>query len=254
MHRFFIDRSEIHGNTLHLMGDEWHHCQTVLRAKKGDRIIIFDGKGNEYFTEISDTTKKKATLHLLQRTTTPPFPYTMTLVQALPKSKVMDFIVQKATELGIHEIIPVLSERSVVKLKPTEAHSKITRWRELSIEAGKQCGLNWLPQISLPKTIREVINHRPYYHLAFIGSLQNNAKPLWEYLINSKLGFSGFSNIVIMIGPEGDFTPAETALAQSAGFQPLSLGPLVLRCDTAAIYAISTLSYELRRLSITQEH
>src|SRR3989338_1334844 len=160
MHRFFISKSEAKASTLFLTGSEWHHCQTVLRSKKGDRITLFDGDGNEYLTEIIEIDRKGAQLRLLQKTSTPRPPYSITLAQALPKNKAMDFIIQKATELGACEIIPILSDRSIMKLEKEEATSKIARWREISIEAAKQCGLNWLPQISSPKTVKEMIELR----------------------------------------------------------------------------------------------
>ena len=245
MHRFFLTKAEVNADPLLLKGPEWHHCRTVLRAKKGMRITLFDGEGNEYLTEIIDLTSKNAKLRLLQKSTTPRLPYSITLAQALPKNKVMDYIIQKATELGTVEIIPLFSERSVVKLDTKEIINKMSGWRETSIEAAKQCGLNWLPKISAPKTVKEIAGDRKKHHLGFIASLQPDAKPLWNYLTETT---ASTSTALLMIGPEGDFTPAEIGLARSAGFQPISLGPLVLRCDTAAIYAISTLNYEMQRL------
>ncbi len=246
MHRFFVATPEIEGPRLILKGREWHHCRTVLRTREKDRIALFDGMGTEYLTEVAEAGARSAKLKLLRKTTTPRPPYSITLAQALPKNKTMDLIIQKATELGVYEIIPVLSDRSVIKLEPKEVRSRTERWRDISIEAAKQCGLDWLPRICEPKTVKEITVMRSGYHLTLIGSLQPDAKPLWCYLTDSG---SVQRNVLLMIGPEGDFTPAEIGMARSSGFQPLSLGPMVLRCDTAAIYAVSTLSYELRRPS-----
>lgn len=244
MHRFFVADPNIQENTLHLSSNEWHHCRTVLRAQKGDRLILFDGKGTEFLTEIAEMSRSNAVLRIIQKNIIPPLRYKITLAQALPKNKSMDLIIQKSTELSVYEIIPMLADRSVIRLKKSESDSKVRRWREISIEAAKQCGVHWLPKIEHPKTIREMIDQSSHYDLKLIGSLQNNAKPLWEYLTDIS---PTPCNILIVIGPEGDFTPQEISLAQNAGIQPLNLGPLVLRCDTAAIYTISTLSYELRR-------
>ncbi|MBI4024889.1 MAG: 16S rRNA (uracil(1498)-N(3))-methyltransferase [Verrucomicrobia bacterium] len=244
MHRFFIPKSEIQGERLVLTGSEWHHCREVLRAKTGDRITVFDGAGREYLAEILEARSDEARLQLAQKSETPPPPCSITLAQALPKNKTMDFIVQKATELGIREIIPILSERSNIHLQSDVIAAKMLRWRQISIEAAKQCGLNWLPSISYPRKVREMADIRSHDRMRFIGSLQPDAKPLWDYLRGLKPLEGG---ILLMIGPEGDFTPAEINLVQDAGFKPLSLGPLALRCDTAAVYAISTLNYELRR-------
>ena len=245
MHRFFISKSEAVKTPLSLTGTEWHHCQTVLRCKIGNMITLFDGEGTEYLTSVETMDRTGANLKLIRKTNSPRPSYSITLAQALPKGKAMDYIIQKATELGVNEIIPTFSERTVVKLEKDEIESKLTRWREISIEAAKQCGLNWLPVMNPPKTVKEVAALRRNFHLGFIGSLQPDSKPLWDYIADPS---SASKNILMMIGPEGDFTPAEIGLAQGAGFLPLGLGPLVLRCDTAAIYAISTISYELRRL------
>ncbi len=248
MHRFFLTKSEINADPLLLKGAEWRHCRTVLRAKKGMHITLFDGEGNEYLTDIIDIASQHAKLRLLQKSTTLRLPYSITLAQALPKNKVMDYIIQKATELGAVEIIPVFSERSVVKLDAKEITNKMSGWHETSIEAAKQCGLNWLPKISAPKTVKELVSDRKKYSLGFIASLQPDARPLWNYLNET---ITSTSTALLMIGPEGDFTPAEIGLARSASFQPISLGPLVLRCDTAAIYAIGTLNYEMQRRQTT---
>ena len=245
MHRFFAADPEIKDNKLNLAGDEWHHCRTVLRRGNGARIILFDGKGNEYLAEIYEATAQYAVLNLLKKTTTPRPTTAITLAQALPKKKAMDLIVQKATELGVYEIVPLLSNQSVVKIKPSEAHSKTMRWREISIEAAKQCGSNWLPCITPPQAFREVIATPSRYHLCLIGSLQNDAQPLWSYLADLK---AAPLSILLMIGPEGDFAPAEIEFARHYGFRPLSLGPHILRCETAALYALSILNYEVSRL------
>ncbi len=245
MHRFFCSKTEIRNEETFLSGSEWRHCQTVLRLQTGERLTLFDGEGNEYLAEITSTQSKKAQLRILNKTNTPPPPHSITLVQALPKNKAMDFIIQKATELGVREIIPVQSERSTVRLDSRQADEKIDRWREITIEAAKQCGLNWLPVIRPLHSISQAIGLKSSHPLGLIGSLQPDAQPLWNYLRQ----IPEDSKIILMIGPEGDFTPAELASARSAGFLPLSLGPLILRCDTASVCAITMVSYELGRLS-----
>ena len=244
MHRFFIPHDEIRSKGYVLSGPQWHHGKTVLRLTEGDRLSVFDGEGNEYLVSLDRATPHEAHLHVLSHTKTPKLPYSMTLFQALPKNKTMDMIIQKATELGVSEIRPILSDRSVVRMNSDEASEKIQRWHQISIEAAKQCGINWLPKIGSIQTVKEVCSQKLSYSLALIGSLQSEAKPLWNYLESNSIPLT---KVAIMIGPEGDFTPAEIGQARSAGFQPLSLGPLVLRSDTAVIYAMSILSYELNK-------
>lgn len=244
MHRFYYPKPELKAGIIEFDGPEWHHCQTVLRARVGERVTLFDGEGNEFLAEVTLIQEKSAKLRVLQKSATPRAPYAISLAQALPKHKAMDMIVQKATELGVREIYPVISERSVIQLESEEAANKLARWNEISIESAKQCGLNWLPVIHPLKSVRQITELRASYQKGFIGSLQPDALPFWKY-VDAKAAAERF---LLMIGPEGDFTPAELSLARSSNFQPLSLGPLVLRCDTAAIYALSTMSYELRRL------
>lgn len=243
IHRFFVEKERLAEGVL--VGPEWHHCRTVLRAGVGAQVSLFDGEGTECRAEIREADEKGARFSVLHKSTSEPPPHRVTLVQALPRNRVMDFIVQKATELGVREIFPVLSDRSVVRLEPGEVESRATRWRELSIEAAKQCGLNWLPRIHPLQGVREVCEQRGNHDLAFFGSLQPDARPLWHYVTGAQ---PHGVHAMLVIGPEGDFTPAEMGVIRGAGFQPMSLGPLVLRCDTAAIYALSTLCYELGRL------
>ncbi len=243
IHRFFVEKARLAEGVLD--GDEWRHCRTVLRAGVGAEIAIFDGEGTECRAEIRTADEKMARFAVLHQSQTPPPPNHVTLAQALPRNRVMDFIVQKATELGVREIYPVISERSVVRLEAGEAEMRAARWRELAIEAAKQCGLNWLPQIHPACAVREAAAQGTRHDLALFGSLQPDAQPLWRHFPKEA---SARFRTMLMIGPEGDFTPAEMGAIRGAGFLPLSLGPLVLRCDTAAVYALSTLSYEMGRL------
>lgn len=244
MHRFFLPSPKLSGNTLRLTPDEAHHCVTVLRVKSGDRVSVFDGAGSEYLTETNLVGEREVELHVLQKSQTPRPTYSITLAQALPKNKAMDLIVQKATELGVAEIIPVLSDRSVVRLDAAEAGQRVGRWREISLEAAKQCGQNWLPRIAPPCSVKDAVERGRDHDWNLIGSLQPGARPLWEHAGGEP---RTRARALLMIGPEGDFTPAEVAVALGAGFHPLSLGPLVLRSETAAIFAVSIVSYELQR-------
>jgi 16S rRNA (uracil1498-N3)-methyltransferase len=240
MHRFFLFNLQ----QPTLSAEEAHHALTVLRLKVGDTLNVFDGRGHEAQCAIAEIARDTVRLKVLTQTTTPALPFHITLAQAIPK-KSMDLIVQKATELGVAVIVPLASERTLVKLD--DDSKKMDRWREIALESCKQCGNNWLPEIQPPRTARDFLGALPKFDLKLIGSLQPDAKPLKTILSGtSTLGHSGTSSILILIGPEGDFTPAELNLAKSAGCLPLSLGPLVLRAETAAIYTLSILHHELQ--------
>ncbi len=235
MHRFYLPNLQ---QPL-LRAEEAHHALHVLRLKVGDALNVFDGRGHEAQVSLTEITKDSVRLTILQRSNTPSLPCRITLAQAIPK-KNMDLIVQKATELGVASIVPLISERSVVKLD--EDSKRIERWRGIALDACKQCGNNWLPEIQPPQKARDFLTSPGKFDLKLIGSLQPDSKPL-----KAILGVAAKpSSILILIGPEGDFTPAELALAKSAGCLPLSLGPLVLRADTAAIYTLSILHHELQ--------
>ena len=218
--------------------------------KPGDTVNVFDGRGHEAQCRVGDA----GALAILQQTTTPGLPRRIVLAQAIPK-KNMELIVQKATELGVAGIVPLISERTVKR--PESAPG---RWREITLEACKQSGNNWLPEIHEPQEARAFLAAPGPFDLKLIASLQPDAKPLRKILAEfvvgrvpsrgegtaTPAGGSGPTTVLILIGPEGDFTPAELATAKSAGCLPLSLGPLVLRAETAALYALSILHHELQ--------
>ncbi len=246
MHRFYLPNFQQPA----LSSEEAHHATHVLRVKTGDTVNVFDGRGHEAQCRVGEAGK----LIVLQQSTTPPLPCRITLAQAIPK-KNMDLIVQKTTELGVSGIVPLVSERTIVQLD--EDSKKVERWREIALESCKQCGNNWLPEIQAPQKARDFLNAPGNFDLKLIASLQPDSKPLKTILrdvgrVTSRgvgaapAEVSGPTTVLILIGPEGDFTPAELAAGKSAGCLPLSLGPLVLRAETAALYALSILHHELQ--------
>ena len=234
MHRFYIPNFQ----QPVLPADEAHHCRHVLRLNAGDTVNIFDGCGHEAQCAIAEITNQAVRLNMLAQTSTPALRCRITLAQAVPK-KSMDLIVQKATELGVATIVPLLSERTIVRLD--EDAPKLDRWREIALESCKQCGNNWLPAIESPRKAMEFFANPGKCDLKLIASLQPGAQPL-KQLLPAQMPAS----VLILIGPEGDFTPAEISTARNAGCLPLSLGPLVLRAETAAIYTLSILHHELQ--------
>ena len=246
--------------------------------KRGQKLVVFNGCGHEVTAEIVDLDAKgEIRLRKLHVTETPPLRCRISLAQAIPKGKNMELIVQKAVEIGAMEIFPLISERTIVDLDPKEAAQKQTKWQTVAIEAAKQCGQNWLPQVHTPQKLKDFFavatGLRPVQtshsdvatDLRLIGSLQPGALHLKKILADysaeqpvlsaSRTGRSAEGRIrrgehlpesvLMLIGPEGDFTPAEIALAKTHGCLPITLGPIILRVETAAIYCLSVLSYEL---------
>ncbi len=226
---------------------EAHHLTSVNRAAVGDTVVAFDGAGHEWVCELAGVSKRSARLKVRFGQAVKPLPYAITLGQALPKGKYMDAIVRKATEIGVTRIVPLASERTEVHLGEEREDNKLGKWRDAAIEAAKQCGNAFLPEITPVQKAFAFMEASRGYDLKLIASLQPGAQTLRTVLkrFRDEKGRAP-ANVLWLIGPEGDFTPAEMSASRNAGFEPITLGPLVLRCETAATYALSILSYELQ--------
>lgn len=230
-----------------LSPEESHHLVTVNRAQPGDTVVAFDGRGAEWICELANDRKNAAALKVRFRQKTRPLSYEITLGQALPKGVSMDAIVRKATEIGVTRIVPLESERTQVHLDGDRSDRKIEKWQVAALEAAKQCGNPFLPEITPVLKAMTFMESARGYDLKLIASLQAGAKSLKPVLAAYQAAQGRPPRKVLwLIGPEGDFTPAEMSVSRSAGFEPITLGPLVLRCETAAVYALSVLSYELQ--------
>jgi len=275
VHRFYIPPENWNPGALALTSAEAHHARDVLRLKRGDKLVVFNGRGREITVEIVDLVrhgtdspgraKDEIRLRKLHEAETPPLRCRITLGQAIPKGKNMDLIVQKAVEIGAAEIAPILSDRTVVHVDLESAAQKQAKWQQVAIEAAKQCGQNWLPQVRAPRKLKDFFSdvdsvaavsdrrinaadaqRAPLQELRLIGSLQSDARHLKKILADYSSEHGQLpTSVLMLVGPEGDFTPAELALARSHGCRPITLGPIVLRVETASIYCLSILSYEL---------
>jgi 16S rRNA (uracil1498-N3)-methyltransferase len=220
-----------------LTGDEARHLSQVLRIKPGESITVFDGHGRRAPAEVLSVSRDHVSLDLGEsQSPAAPRP-AITLAQAIPKGKNMDLIVQKAVELGVAAIQPLVTRNTVVQ--PGEGKSD--KWRRNALEACKQCGQDTLPAIADPQPFDRWLAARSETSgLKLIASLAPGALPLRETLRYHP----GTTAITLLVGPEGDFSPAETTAALAAGFLPVSLGPIVLRVETATIFCLSALRYE----------
>ncbi|HEY8902016.1 MAG TPA: 16S rRNA (uracil(1498)-N(3))-methyltransferase [Chthoniobacterales bacterium] len=246
MHRFFLPPADLLSDSPTLKGDEAHHCLNVVRHEVGDKIIVFDGRGNEATVQIVSADKREAALKVLHRGKSAPIACRITLAQAVPKGKNMDLIIEKAVELGAAEIAPLLSDRTIVQLDAKEAVAKREKWQTIALEACKQCGQNWLPEVGAPVSPKTFFEQRRPSGLLLIASLQGDSRPIKPTLAAYAAAHGGLpKEVTVLVGPEGDFTPAELSLAKSLGCQPITLGPIILRTETAAIYCLSVLGHEL---------
>ncbi len=228
-----------------LDAEQSHHCAQVMRQGVGELFAVFDGQGIEAKARITEISRDEVKFQILAKAASTKATHPVWLAQALTKPKSMDLILQKATELGVSELAPLQSDHSIAQIDEEKAEAKVEKWQKLTIEAAKQCGQNWLPVVHAPRSPKDFVAAIPRGAVKLIASLQPEAQPLKtalrEQLKNLKIG----TPIVVMIGPEGDFTPAEIGMARAAGFIPVSLGKIILRAETAAFFVLSAIAYEL---------
>jgi 16S rRNA (uracil1498-N3)-methyltransferase len=231
---------------IRLSPEESHHLVVVNRCSRGDLVVAFDGHGREWLTECADASKSATVLRVKSARPAAARAFAITLAQALPKGSTMDDIVRQATEVGAARIVPLLSERTQVHLDGDRADKKVDKWRTTAIEAAKQCGNPWLPEIAPLTRFDAFLAGAKEYDLKLVASLHAGTTTLKKALATHAARHSAVcQNAVWLVGPEGDFSPMEMTAAITAGFVPVTLGPLVLRSDTAAIYALSILGNEL---------
>ncbi|MDP6904598.1 MAG: RsmE family RNA methyltransferase [Verrucomicrobiota bacterium] len=245
MHRFYLPPKKITEGDFSLCEREGHHAANVLRVRAGERVAVLDGEGTEYMCDVASVEKNDVRLTMRQQNKAAPLPYRITLLQAMTKGKSMDFIIQKATELCVHRIVPLAAGRSVVQVENVE--SRLEKWNSISIDSIKQCGSPWLPVIEKPVAPRDFLARNERFDLPMAASLQSHTQHPREY-VDGFLSDHGQlpKTLAVWVGPEGDFTPAEINDILTAGVHPITLGQVILRSETAAIYTVSALNYELQ--------
>ncbi|MSU20834.1 MAG: 16S rRNA (uracil(1498)-N(3))-methyltransferase [Pedosphaera sp.] len=247
MHRFYLTPEETKESMLTLTEREAHHALNVLRIREGERVVVLDGIGHEFLCEVRQANRQGVSLKVAQKQFNAPLSYELTLVQAITKGKTMDLIIQKATELGAHRIVPILSGRTVAHVGDDAASEKVEKWRATAIEAIKQCGSPWLPKIDLPVSPQTFLSQAERFEMSLIATLQTHARhprAFFQAFLNEQQRLP--KTLCVWVGPEGDFTPAETNAVISAGALPITLGNLILRSETAAIYCLAVLNYEMQ--------
>jgi 16S rRNA (uracil1498-N3)-methyltransferase len=247
MHRFHLPPDQCQPPALTLRDREAHHALHVLRVRVGEMVTVLDGNGRDFTCRVVGASRDSLTLSVIEEKFVTPLPCAITLVQAVPKGKIIESIIQKATELGVARVIPLLSERVVMQLDGDSATAKAEKWQQVAIEAIKQSGNAWLPKVEVPITPAELLARNEQAELFLIGSLRDGTKHPREHIeLFVRQHQRAPKSITIWVGPEGDFMPVELDAAQAAGALPITLGRLVLRSETAATYCLSVLSYEMQ--------
>ncbi|MCK8826973.1 16S rRNA (uracil(1498)-N(3))-methyltransferase [Natroniella acetigena] len=240
MHHFFVEPSAMTDGQVTITGQDVRHITRSLRLDSGDKISVADGAGKKYIVELTELTEQFVKGKVQQDFVADVEPATkVTLVQGLPKSKKMDLIAQKTTELGIEQIIPVETERSIVKLKPSKAKRRQKRWQKIAKEAAKQSGRAKIPEVKELTDFEEMLSLAVEYDLALIPWEEEEAS-LKEVIV----GNNKVEQVMIVIGPEGGFSKQEVERAKEAGIKSVSLGSRILRTETAGLATLSMLLYQ----------
>jgi len=230
--RFYLDAPLRAGDVCALPEDSAHHAVHVLRLREGDEVTLFNGRGGEFAARIASMQRLKISIDLLQhRAVERESPLRVTLIQGMSSGERMDSTLRKAVELGVTEVQPVLATRSVARPKGERAEGRRSHWQKVVIAACEQCGRNRIPEV-LP--LIAVADYRPGQGAKILLSPSSRA-PL------SKLSFDE-SQFMLAAGPEAGFTEEEEARLVEAGFVPASLGPRVLRTETAAVAALAAMN------------
>ncbi len=222
------------GATIELPTEAAHHAVRVLRLGEGDPITVIDGRGGEWFARlVRSGPSVRAALESFDASDRSP-PLSITLVQALPAADKMDWIVQKATELGVASIRPVAAKRSVVKLSGERMERRCKHWQQIAVSACEQCGMNRVPAVASLLDLPQYLGLEAPHNDMRLFLAPGAERPLRE---TKKPGGA----VTLLIGPEGGFEEGEARAITAAGFTPVSLGPRVLRTETAGIAAISAM-------------
>jgi 16S rRNA (uracil1498-N3)-methyltransferase len=246
MHRFYLPPDQTQGLVLFLTGAEAHHGTRVLRLKRKDRVTLLNGAGSDFLCEVEASDRDKIKLAVIEERRVPPRPCEITLLIGIPKGKIIESIIQKATELGVARIVPLLTERVVIKLDAKEVLHKASKWQQIAVEAIKQCGSPWLPVIEPPLTPQTFLARNERFDLPLVASLQPGSQHAREFFDDFRSQHQRQpASVCIWIGPEGDLTKTENTAITNGGALPITLGSLVLRVETAAIYCLAVINHEL---------
>ena len=245
MHHFFVNPEQVEDGLIRITGSDVNHIKNVLRIKQGEEMLVSDGTGRDYLCQAEESFPQEVTVRILETEEEGrELPSRIWLFQGLPKSDKMEFIIQKAVELGAAGIVPVSTRNTVVKLDPKKEEAKVKRWQAIAESAAKQSKRSLVPRVSGIMTLKEAFDYVesqgfsvrliPYEHEAGMDGTK------------TELDAAGpGQDIAVFIGPEGGFDEREIELALSKGVRPISLGRRILRTETAGLALLSVLMMRL---------
>ncbi len=242
MPKYFTKPENINDEFITIEGDEAKHILNVMRMTEGDKITVCDGNKKDYYCKIIETGKNVLKAQIIETAESETEPETeIVLFQGLPKSDKMEYIIQKCVEIGVSRIVPVITERAVVKIeKGAKEDKKIERWLKISESAAKQSGRGIIPIVERPVKLSEAIKEAALLENAVIPYENEEKTGLKEFIKSAKKGSIG-----IFIGPEGGFDSSEIEMAVKSGIIPVTLGKRILRTETAGLVTAAIILYEL---------
>ncbi|MDH3588379.1 MAG: 16S rRNA (uracil(1498)-N(3))-methyltransferase [Gammaproteobacteria bacterium] len=237
-HRVFLSRPVSGAQTITTDQATAHYLSRVLRLRPGAALTVFDGTGGEYAATLTSSTRDKAELDIGEhRDRERESPLELTLAQGIARGERMDLVLQKATELGVSCIVPLLTDHTVVRLDRDRAEKRHTHWQKIAISACEQCGRNRLPQVCRPCGIDDWLESLPDSGMRLV--LQPDAAIPLSELATDPACDPGSQGITVLIGPEGGLSQREHEIAMARDFRPVALGPRILRTETAALAALA---------------
>jgi len=247
--QFFVKKEDIHLPHAFLRGVEHHHLKMVLRIKAGEKIELFDEEGRRYSAVVGRSEIDRTVLEIEEVREEKRSRILITLAQSLIKAQAMDFVVQKATELGASAVIPVEARRSVARIEG-KVDKKLERWRRIALEAAKQCKITFPPDILPPLTLERLAQERRDGVKLLLS--ENQGRMMRDILVGDGSGtFPGARivpapsppSVLIVVGPEGGWESEEEAFLLASGFEAVSLGKNILRAETAALAGLAMISH-----------
>lgn len=245
MHRFVVGFALGDRESVQLDPSDGHHAAVVLRLKGGDQVFLLDGQGSVAAGRVTVPDRRRFEVAIEKVEYTPPRPYRLVLAAAILKGKAWDWVLQKAAELETSILVPLVLDRCVVRLESDGEglERRCSDWQKTANEAAKQCGSPWITQIQKPQKLTDFLNGKSRWDVGLVASLFPGASEIRDVLGSA----SNPETVVMVVGPEGDFTPGEFSSAMEAGMVPVTLGRAVLRAETASIVALALAGHELQR-------
>lgn len=230
-----VDTAELKKDVAILSSAESHHLARVLRVQVGQEITLFDGQGEVAEAVIEEVSKTAMPARVFRKWSEPKSEVEIALIQAVPKPDRWEMVLQKAVELGVSSIQPILTQHTEFRSNA----KKQDRWGKIVLNAAQQCEVRWIPELRPLEKLETVLSSLEAYDLVLVGSLYDGAKMLKDVKIK------GQKRVALLVGPEGDFSEEEVLAMVQAGSVPVSFGNRILRTETAAIFGLSVLAYEL---------